>query len=61
MFAENGSSKSEKYITATHAIFYNEDGNEAPGVVVGFQITYKFLKNKVENVSKNVPDYLILF
>lgn len=52
MFPERNN-ETEKFITAAHAIFYNEDGNEAPGVVVGFRIKYKFLKNKIENVSKN--------
>lgn len=54
MFSEN-SNETEKFITATHAIFYNEGGNEAPGVVVGFQMKFNFLKNKIENVSKNFP------
>lgn len=42
---------SEKYVTASHAIFYKDGENEAPGVVVGFQMAYQTIKELVENVS----------
>lgn len=38
-------------MTATKAIFYTEDENEAPGVVVGFQIAYEILQNEIVKVS----------
>ena len=48
LFAENSH---KKYITVSYAVFYEEEGQEAPGVVVGFQFDYETLKKIVERVS----------
>lgn len=44
--------KNEKFITAAHAIFHKQGENksEAPGVVVGYQISHDILKNQINKV-----------
>lgn len=40
----------ERYITASHAIFYTSQENEAPGVVVGYEMAYNNFRSLIEKV-----------